>query len=179
MKNTPDNKLAFVASYYGQRVLINEKGKVRRIKGLNLIDSEVNLGHLYLTPLSDITSEDAFELANMAFKTGDKNWNITRRSKNGVWLLSNPDFIGVTHYCHISDYGGIFTSSHFPKDEKNEAKKFDNNLGSVGNSDSNGIPYIDLTDTLRKKGYAIPFRNKIVRDLVKWGWIKLKPSIYV
>ena len=179
MKNTPDNKLAFVASYYGQRILINEKGKTRRIKGLNLIDIEVNLGHLLLKPLSNITLEDAEEIANMAFKTGDKIWEVTRRTKNGVWMHgTRNDDIDITYYCHISDYGGLFTSSHFPKDEKQEAKKYDNNIGSVGNSDSNGLPYIDIVDTLRRKGYAIPYRNKLVRDLVKWGWVKLEPSIF-
>lgn len=38
-----------------------------------------------------------------------------------------------------------------------------------------GSMSIEIADFLRYKGYAIPFRNYSVEQLIEMGWLKLKP----
>ena len=172
-KPTVSEKFQYVAQYYGQKVLLNENGKLKRIKGLNLIDIEVNAGKLVLIPLSRITDKHAVKAANMAFKFGNFNWVIDKRDKTGVWM-SAVNSVGIKYYFRLNEYGEIYSSITFPEDEKHKKVTCDNNIGGVGSNIENGIPYIHVLDFLRSKGYAVQYKDVIVRNLVKWGWLELK-----
>jgi len=140
--NNPENKARFFVQYWGVKAL-NIGGVGLAVVG----NGGWNLKHpdffLELTPLSDITDEDAIEV-----------------------------------YC--SNLIG------FPKHQANLIKKdFSNGILSVQISHKNynhlveiflDANYFDLrrADYLRSKGYALPYMDLSIDDLIDYGWIKIK-----
>lgn len=106
MENTLENKAKFFAQYWGQKCGKNQYCNLS-INKSNIL----NITHLELKPLSQISDENAKKLG----------------------FTNSRDFL------------------------------------AVGNKDNRYN-----VDFLRSKGYALPYMDLSVEDLVEYGWVKLK-----
>lgn len=128
MENNNKNFERFKAQYYGQKV-----GATRYAGALNITNSSFkNIEWLELTPLSDITDEDAID----AYK------KLYPKSLEEIYEY----IIGIKEF--IENETGV------------------HNMNDI----------INCTDYLRSKGYALPYMDLSVDDLINYGWIKLKDN---
>lgn len=94
-----NDKAAFFACYWGQKVLrVSEGAIVEQIVGGGFLDrftERESTSYLLLTPLSLITDEDAIEVAKLTDKEFDSpvRWGI-----NNVNWMFNPDIDTSTGY---------------------------------------------------------------------------------
>ena len=117
-QNTLENKAKFFAQYWGQKC-----GK-NKYCNLSVNKSNIlNITHLELKPLSQISDEDAVEISK-------------------------------------------FYPS-FGSDIRNAVKELFQEWNVLELS-------IETGDFLRSKGYALPYMDLSVEDLVEYGWVKLK-----
>lgn len=161
MKNTIENKAKFFAQYFGQNVHTDElySGK-DDFKEPFVVDPENTYGWLELTPLSSITPEHAIEVCKLisigSFFT-QKKWDVSH-VENG-----DASYVSITskrssHIFEI-DYDGIL----HVKDEE-----------TFFVPDMVLPNYLPAFQYLTSKGYALPFHNLSVDELISYGWIKLK-----
>jgi len=137
MENNTHNKVMFFVQYWGQNVLRTPTQVVN-------VSNVWNLGHksfyLELTPLSDITDEDAIEFFDIVWSkvgTHKDKPNDFKIEFGKEWALSP-----------LSERYGLIPTGLF-----------------------HGV------DWLRSKGYALPFHDLSVDDLVNYGWVKLKQNL--
>lgn len=142
-------KAKFFAQYYGTKTLY--------VGGVGLVEVGVggwNLKHpdffLELRPLSKITNRHAIEITKI----------IDSQSNNFITVnysfaeKKEPPYIKSV----ISDRG-----------------RFDINDNFCFIIDEQVINFpINVFDYLRSKGYALPYLNHSVEDLISLGWVKLK-----
>ena len=155
-ENTLENKAKFFAQYWGQHVLYFSSDFLRKIDNLTL-DSVENDDYLELKPISQISNNDAIEVAKlvspMLFEGRGKNGgHYIDKSEIGWYSVKHE---GKTLMVDIDLDGYVFEY-----DEIDEYKRPSRSL--IG------------TDYLRSKGYALPYIDLSVEDLVEYGWIKLK-----
>ena len=155
-QNTLENKSKFFAQYWGQHVLYFSSDFLRKIDNLTL-DSIENDDFLELKPLSQISDEDAINVAKlvspMLFEGRGKNGGHYIDKSETWWYSVKHN--GKTLMVDIDLDGYIFEY-----DEVEEYKRPSRSL--IG------------TDYLRSKGYALPWMDLSVEDLVEYGWVKLK-----
>ncbi len=100
--------------------------------------------------------------------------------------IENDDFLELKPLSHISDedaieffdilFANVGTHKDKPKDFKIEFGKewsqvpFSERYGLIPKGFLNGIDY------LRSKGYALPYMDLSVEDLIDYGWVKLKEN---
>lgn len=94
MENTLENKSRFFAQYWGQKVIALDDEQTFIISDL----SQIKNWHLELTPLSDITDEDAKKVAALAYKI--RTGNIV----DGKGYLHQFDKVNASYPTIISDY---------------------------------------------------------------------------
>lgn len=139
MENTTENKAKFFALYWGQRVVYDNN----RYYTVDTLGITILRGCLLLTPLSQITDEDAKELGKIC---GLANGTVRGYAYS---VLVEDD----SYQLQISFNGYICL-------RKND--KLYNEKG-----------ILDCYDFVRSKGYALPYMGLSVEDLVKLGWIRL------
>lgn len=163
-ENTLENKAKFFAQYWGQKVfkytregslLTEEIGNVLFIPK----SKAMNFSCLELKPLSQISDEDAIEVAKlvspMLFEGRGKNGgHYIDKSEIGWYSVKHN---GKTLMVDIDLDGYVFEY-----DEVEEYKRPSRSL--IG------------TDYLRSKCYALPWMDLSVEDLVEYGWVKLKEN---
>lgn len=168
-QNTLENKAKFFAQYFGQEIAEITKGnythKIGSIELINstvlsLVTSERILKIKYklkLKPLSKISDEDAIEVAKIVspslfLSLGDDNKHYLEKY--------NSDWITVKHDRKITsvdiDLDGYVFEYHEDENYTRPAKSY------AG------------TDFLRSKGYALPYMDLSINDLIEYGWIKLE-----
>lgn len=167
MENTLENKSKFFAKYYVQKVakspLLNDELPNQRCYP-ELALNPNNVFYLELTPLSQISDEDAIEVAklidNAPFFT-HKKWEIKRVDNEPASYLKV--FSEKSHHYYEIDFDGYL----WYKDEYTaEMPPF-------------ALPnYLDAYDYLRSKGYALSFNGLSVEKQIEYGWIKLKTDEY-
>ena len=157
-ENTLENKAKFFAQYWGQHVLYFTSDFLRKIDNLTL-DSIENDDYLELKPLSQISDEDAINVAKlvspMLFEGRGKNGGHYIDKSETWWYSVKHN--GKTLMVDIDLDGYIFEY-----DEVEEYKRPSHSL--IG------------TDYLRSKAYALPYMDLSLEDLVEYGWIKLKEN---
>jgi len=160
MENTKENKGKFFAQYFGQKVLCSGSNDVIfEVIGMDLKDDLNESDYLQLTPLSQITDEDAIEVAEIinisnydiieTFNSNDKNVlkGIITSKKDGdnyggiVYLYS--DYTIYWDYYNKEKYNGYETR------------------------------ILESYDYLRSKSYALPYMGLSVEQLQSLGWIRL------
>lgn len=158
LENTLENKAKFFALYWGQRVMLEEMSS-------NLYyckpskESDFNLNYLELKPLSSISDEDAIEVAKiMTFHDG--KGLIIERKKNGEIEMydrynDEPHFLNTLFF--VPDPFEIFS-----RDDNRNWFQYD------------AERFLEVTDFLRSRGYAISWMGLSVEKLIEYGWIKLK-----
>lgn len=147
-QNTLENKAKFFAQYFGQHVLYFSSDFLRKIDNLTL-DSVENDDYLELKPLSQITDEDVIQ---------------------GIMITYNKTYedlgeiLEVKHYNTFSSITTIGIGCNFKTSRSIHHWNGTRKIGSVE------------ADYFRSKGYALPYMDLSVKDLVEYGWVKLKEN---
>lgn len=145
MENTLENKAKFFGQYFGVHCL--RHSDLQNISALPVMtpwNPGLHDEYLELTPLSQISDEDFIEIYKIKYPS---NRTI------GVEKLSM-------------------------KEHKHE-KYFDfqlkwENGGIWSTGPISAFVNINSVDTLRSKGYALPYLDLSVEDLIDYGWVRLK-----
>lgn len=129
----------------------------------DMVTASEPTSHLLLTSLSDITDQDAIQVAEIALYSPEiEDWDPEE-----VWI-GEGDFDNIgnhslevgmrcwTGLININDVSGSITLHH----EDCEMQEIYNLTAII--------------DYLRSKGYALPWMGLSVEDLVNAGWVKLK-----
>ena len=98
--------------------------------------------------------------------------------------IEDDDFLELKPLSHISDEDAIEVSKIFGLGHLSGAIKelilsiFRTSINDSGTTSStNGIKnWLHVFDYLRSKGYALPYMDLSVEDLVEYGWVKLKEN---
>ncbi|QEL01099.1 hypothetical protein FKG96_09865 [Olivibacter sp. LS-1] len=155
IENTPENKARFFGLYYMQPVL-SGSDMWNTVNGycLNIIRAQNY--HLELTHISQITDDDAIELAQILTRWV---WNLDLGTKvikesNQITVYYDALNNGFKHRTTI--YDDFFSRNY------------------------TGDPIQPFTgesfDYLRSKGYALTWMGLSVEDLINYGWIKLREA---
>ena len=156
-QNTLENKARFFAQYWWQEVFLLNSNKYRITKSRFNAETLKQECSLELKPLSQISDEDAIEVAKlvspMLFEGRGKNGGHYIDKSETWWYSVKHN--GKTLMVDIDLDGYVFEY-----DEVDEYKRPSRSL--MG------------TDYLRSKGYALPYMDLSVEDLVEYGWVKLK-----
>lgn len=123
MENNLENKERFFVLYWGQKVL---KTSTQLVNVSNVWNLKHESFYLELTPLSEISDEDAIEISMI-----------------------------------FSDNQNLCKELHADRGRR------------ILNS---GKVKIKSIDYLRSKGYALPYMDLSVEDLINYGWIKLRTN---
>ena len=86
--------------------------------------------------------------------------------------IENDDFLELKPLSQISDEDAIEISKFYPSfgsDIRNAVKELFQEWNVLELS-------IETGDFLRSKGYALPYMDLSVEDLIEYGWIKLKEN---
>jgi hypothetical protein len=144
MKN---EKQRFFALYWGQEVCQTKGGRYE-------IDENCfplwGKSYLELKPLSKLSDDDAIEIGKFVDSKSNKfiNVNYSFSEKKKLPYIKSV----------ISDKGRFDIIDNFSLLIEDKIINFS----------------LDIFDYLRSKGYAVPFMEYSVENLVEMGWIKLK-----
>ena len=171
MKNTLENRIKFFAQYWGQHVGFQKE--ILTYVGTNSYIGD-GIDFLELTPLSQITDDDAIECARL-FNPSD----IFENPQVGFQPYIEEWYEDAREY-HFVDYNTIFFG------DKKETVRFEickDGYFTVRyfrekGSESINISHkaIKVADYLRSKGYALDWNGITVEEMIEWGWVKLKNS---
>lgn len=152
LENTLENKAKFFAQYWGQEVLIanphvNQKNPFKCEQPY--IYHNTDIAWLELTPLSHISDEDVIQ---------------------GIMITYNKTYedlgeiLEVKHYDTFSSITTTRAGENFKTFRSFHHWNGNRKIGSME------------CDYLRSKGYALPWMDLSVEDLVEYGWVKLKEN---
>lgn len=157
MENTKSNKSRFFAQYWGQKVLYVGGVGLEPIgtKGWNLKHPDF---FLELTPLSQISDEDAIEVAKrMSYYS---EYFVITRNENEIHIVCDDSIkviIGIVKFGLI----GKIIEDEFDSMFKKSVVYYEDEI-------------VSCIDYLRSKGYALPWMDISIETLIEWGWVKLK-----
>ena len=156
LENILENKAKFFAQYWRQDVLcrvIFGKNKneiiMHNTPCSNLKLGEIIDSYLELKPLSQISDEDLIQLTYIP-----EGWKIFK-----IYHTTRDGYSAVKIRKLYDDNDLKFNADGYKYDMKTLSVKMANTV-----------------DYLRSKGYALPWMDLSVEDLVKYGWIKLKEN---
>lgn len=166
-ENNSTNKAMFLSQYWGQEVLhvpnLIYTGNPPEPSHEEWIDVRVDEFYImkvanstlpaFLTPLSQITDEDAIEITKISI-CRDPFVVHVRRHESGEIEIENISQHS-TWTLFISDVWIYFQCG-----------------SSRSYVDSTSM--LEIYDYLRSKGYALPWMGLSVDELVEYGWVKLK-----
>ena len=172
-QNTLENKAKFFAQYFSQHVLYFSSDFLRKIDNLTL-DSIENDDYLELKPLSQISDEDANFVARVCHQVPNSNFEIKRQ--DDIIHATNIDKSGIErHICINFKYATINCNIRIP-DDNDKLVNYKVNIAEIHMNASRVVGYIQSLDYLRSKGYAPPYMDLSVEDLVEYGLVKLKEN---
>ena len=173
LENTLENKAKFFAQYWGQYVLYFTSDFLRKIDNLTL-DSVENDDYLELKPLSQISDEDVNFVAKVCHQVPNLNFEIKRQ--DDIVHATSMDKYGIeSHICINFKYATINCNIRIP-DDNDKPVSYKVNIAEIHMSARRVVGYIQSLDYLRSKGYALPWMDLSVEDLVEYGWVKLKEN---
>lgn len=152
MENTLENKAKFFVQYWDQNIIkVNMPmwgDESRIIDSITLESDSFKLFFLELTPLSQISDEDAIEVARILF--GDSNDFAIEFNAAGITSVSP---YGLPCYSYTIDI---------------------NWSGEISYERASALKLLIAYDYLRSKGYALSWMGLSVEKLVEYKWLKLK-----
>lgn len=156
IENTPENKAAFYGQYIGSdldAIPLNGSSKLT-VSNFASVVRHSNVA-VSLKPLSEITEEEAMEIALALWPHSEEV---------GVLLLeARIDFKNRTHN---SDFTLWFDGEIIP--DPDEEGEYPDGFGPLF--------VLFVYDFLRSRGFAIPWWDLSVDDLVEYGWVRLTVS---
>jgi hypothetical protein len=182
MENTIENKARFFAQYWGQRILkgITQDLKLsgyRRVMSSN-IDRGIMISYIELKPLSQITNEEAIEVAKIItnerdleeyrFSIQEKGFENTHHSVKIIlseWNCKHPSVMKwLKAYLIQIDTEDSDIICGIYADDGRELE------------DEPAVNILHSYDFLRSKGYALPYLGISITEQIEFGWVKLKSS---
>jgi len=152
MENTLENRIAFLGLYIEQ---VKKEACLVDIRPSSIITIQIQVDKpIELTPLSQITDEDAIEVAKLQAPTFDSQSKVLRFD-NSIEIHRLNYVVKITHEISTFHRGILLMVG-----------------GSVQNMYAHDC--LVFIDYLRSRGYALPYLDASVEDLVKKGWVKLK-----
>ena len=147
--NPQQEKERYFAAHWGQKCY-DTYGLLDYINARAFLEHNLYYGHLELIPLSSITDEDAIEVARIltGISINEARVVMSNRMREIRWQH---------YYVHL----------------------FPDLSGSIINTEAKweeGLDYYRLPkvyDYLRLKGYALPYGNRTVEELIELGWLKI------
>lgn len=98
----------------------------------------------------------------------------------GGWNLKHPDFfLQLNPVSKLNDKDAIeiskiFGWNHYSDESKiHQVKNFVIDCSNYHSSNISSNENFNLIDYLRSKGYAVPFMEYSVDDLISFGWVQL------
>jgi len=156
LKNTIENKYKFIAQYWW-----TDTGVINGIKHFRVNPNHIcDIEYLELTPLSQITDEDAIEVAKIC---GQDIFTEIERLKDKIIIHPSKKFCKKNYYEARQDITICF---------ENCTVYYDN-----GESYEDNYNYdlgLEAYDYLRSKSYLIPYNGTPTETLIEYGWAKLK-----
>ena len=172
-QNTLENKAKFFVQYWGQHVLYFTSDFLRKIDNLTL-DSVENDDYLELKPLSQISDEDINFVAKVCHQVPNLTFEI--KKQEDIVHATSMDKSGIErHICINFKYATINCNIRIP-DDNDKIVNYKVNIAEIHMSTSRVVGYIQSLDYIRSKGYAIPYMDLSVKDLIEYGWVKLKEN---
>lgn len=148
MTNTIENKLQFYAQYWGQSVMHNDNFIWRTHETmdamLDICRGELKGWYAKLKHLTDITDEDAIEVAKIIFNITDDNY-LSEVGGTIIWSL--------------------FEVGHPFPINTTDAKEID----AIRAKD-----IIRIVDYLRSRGYLLPFMGLTTEQILAYKWAVIK-----
>jgi hypothetical protein len=166
------DKQKFFALYYRLENCVGRNGFIDR-DNLNpyLIDEHDYLKLKNLSEISDDHIKGVFYMAH-GFK-GPLDVNI-RRTETGIHCTHLSKVIDLEyHICLNFGYCTINSNLHFKESGDDKAESFKSNIGEIQTTSRIVVGWIQILDYLREMGYATPYKNLHISDLVKLGWVKI------
>lgn len=153
-ENTLENKAKFFAQYWGQKVFKYTRDGSLLTEGIGNVlfipeSKAMSFSYLELKPLSQISNEDVIEGITYLY-------NITREELGEI--------LEIKHYDTFSSITTIGIGCNFKTSRSIHHWKGTKKIGSVE------------SDYFRSKGYALSYMDLSVKDLIEYGWIKLKEN---
>lgn len=171
IENNLENKSKFFAIYFGQYIgytplLGNDK---KYVQGNFLILSGVGQSsYIKLKPLESISDEELRDIAEI---------HIGKKSEVFIDKSKDNSFISVQYSKQNSEnpnYDFISMELWLTTDDCEISNNWNyHNKRGISNSKENIRNILHIYDFLRSKGYAIPFMDLTIQDLIDYGWIKL------
>ena len=196
-QNTLENKANFFAQYLNQQVFYQDRiGNIvafylscgnftKQVWIVSLEDenfeknelscnANINECQLILTPLSQISDEDINFVAKVCHQVPNLTFEIKRQ--DDIVHATSVDKSGIErHICINFKYATINCNIRIPEDN-DKLISYKVNIAEIHMNASRVVGYIQSLDYLRSKGYAVPYMDLSVEDLVEYGWIKLKEN---
>lgn len=172
-----EGKAKFFAQYWGQDVFLDSLGL--NVSGLEIFRPEfINGIHAKLKPLSQITEEDAIEVARLSHQLPKADFKVLGDNgyKQGQSLECDRGS-GITYRTYINfSCGSVSTFMRISPEYEFDlpSETFTKSIGKADLSSSRPTPYIGIVDYLRSKGYALEWNGVKVKEQEKLGWIKLE-----
>ena len=152
IENTLENKARFFAQYWGQKIICfpHNKNTIRYDNPNKLLAGTFERNaYLELKPLSHISDEDLIQLIYIP-----EGWKIFK-----IYHTTRDGYSAVKIRKLYDDNDLKFNVDGYKYDTKTLSVKMANTV-----------------DYLRSKGYALPYMDLSVEDLVEYGWVKLKEN---
>lgn len=147
MENTIQNKMAFFALYWGQKVMVNGSTTFE----VGYLDDRNTEDYLELKSCENITPQDAYEVGKVV-----NCWSWRERK---MTFFESDEMKEV----HIGG-GEMFAAAIGKEWGPGMSHPFANNSTDI----------LNAYDILRALDYALPWRGLSVQEQVNYGWIRLK-----
>lgn len=156
-----NEKAAYFAQYWKQPVQrYNNDHYIKEVNGF-IDDTLLKGDYLLLTPLSAITDEDAIEVAKM-YHPGNDRCTILRK-QDFIFTIDVDSSSSVEFSLEIElDFSRTFQHSYLSKIH-----------GRTYGGEFPDRSFLCISDFLRSKGYALPWRQYSVEQLIEMGWLQL------
>jgi hypothetical protein len=89
--------------------------------------------------LNNITEEQAFELASLAFVGMSIKWKLTKRNDQGIWL-DGIGHSGILYYFQMNEYCAINAATIFDNEEGRTV--INHSISNVYMNCNDGVPYL-------------------------------------
>lgn len=158
-------KIKFISQYLGQEVVpfLNTDNDIKIIELTpSMLVQNIDDLHLMLTPLSLITNEDVIGVAKI-YHPGNDRCKILQ--KNNLCFVVDVDSSSSTDYSLEIDLD--FSRPY----NYNYENSFHQRQYKSGLTD---LSHIRVYQYLQSKGYALPWNNYSVEELINKEWIKYK-----
>lgn len=127
---------------------------------------------MILKSLFEITDDDVIHIARVCHQVPNSNFEIRRQ--DDIIHATNMDNVGIErHICINFKYATINCNIGIP-DDNDKFINYKVNIAEIHMNASRVVGYIQSVDYLRSKGYALPYNDLSIDELIKKRWIKIK-----